>query len=432
LSAYDAATLGYGVPSSMKSEVEQAHANLGYLNPVAEGIGYTVGPGKILGPIARGIAGAGLRGAALEGAAAGGAGAYGHGGSGFDVATGMLTGGVGGAGAGALGVGAGTLARRALGPGAGPGSAAGDVTAALKATRDAKYGALNDVFYRPNDALDMVNNVRGDIAGIDPGGDLLANAPKTSAALQAFENQVSNNPTTTAGGLGTLHQRLGEIMGGPNGGAEAEIAGPFRNRVEEMMRNAQPVNPGMSPGDASSQLAAAKQAHSNYANASMLEDMRNRLDVFGDMPGSAAKSALLDNPQFYDGPANQAMLNIAKTGGGAPSTWSLAHSLHPLAAGAVGGLGLTGHAALAAGGAGTYLAVAPLLHAAEMATQRAAARRAITDAYPALTGGQTLANPEQRTGELIKNLLMGRLAGGETKPTDYVPSFAAPLVYSTF
>ena len=42
---------------------------------------------------------------------------------------------------------------------------------------------------------------------------------------------------------------------------------------------------------------------------------------------------------------------------------------------------------------------------------RAGARRAITNAYPSLTG-QELRNPEQRAGELVKNLMLGSLSQG--------------------
>ncbi len=102
---------------------------------------------------------------------------------------------------------------------------------------------------------------------------------------------------------------------------------------------------------------------------------------------------------------------------------------HALAGGALSGLGVSGHIPLALGGAAGLAA----LHAGRGLAQRAAARRAISDAYPALTG-QTLANPEQRVGELIKNLMLGSLNQGSGKPNpiDYVPSAIAPFAYSAF
>ncbi len=100
--------------------------------------------------------------------------------------------------------------------------------------------------------------------------------------------------------------------------------------------------------------------------------------------------------------------------------------MHALAGGALSGLGVTGHIPTAVGGAAGLAA----LHAGRGLAQRAAARGAITDAYPALTG-QFLLNPEQRTGELIKNLMLGSLNQGRGKPNpfNYVPNATAPLIY---
>ena len=417
--------------ATLRAQTAQGRQDIGPVaSMIADTAGYAMGPGKLLGPVAGRFAGGGIGSAALEGAATGAGSAFGHGGSLLDTLVGAGTGGLVGLGGGVVGLGVGTLIRKLMGS-----SGAGGITAALKTDRDAKYGALDNVFYRPQDALDMVSKTRGDIIAKDPGGDLLANAPRTSAALQAFESQSLGNPTTTGGGLGTLHRQLGEIMGGRNGGAEAEIAGPFRNRVEELMQTGQPVNPGIAPGDAADMLAKAKAAHGLYKNADMLEGMRDQLDRFGTMPGPTAKAALTDNPQFYKSPdANQAMMDITKTGLGGPSTWSLAHTVHPLVSTGLLGLGVTGHWGEALGGGLSYLAAAPALHAVEAAASRAAARRAITNAYPALTPGQSLANPEQRTGDLIKNLMLGSLSQGSGKPNplNYVPRPIAPFVYSAF
>ena len=117
LSFGDALTMGYGSQAlGAQDAVKEANANLGILAPLVQGGGYVAGPGKVLGPLARGAvgltglgteAGAGLAarlgasaaGGGLEGGAAGGLGAGGHGG---DVAQGALTGGLEGAAIGGL------------------------------------------------------------------------------------------------------------------------------------------------------------------------------------------------------------------------------------------------------------------------------------------------------------------------------------------
>jgi hypothetical protein len=409
LSALDTASLGVAPRAlGMGDLAVRAHENMGLMDyPLSTAV-YAAAPGQVLGRVAGRIAGKGIMGAALEGGLASGGSAAGHGGTFDDILHAAATGALLSGGISSAATAAGPTVNLAAGKLGLGGDTAADVTASLKADRDAKYDALNNVFYHPNDALAMVNNVKGDIIGKDPGGDLLANAPKTSAALKSFENQVSNNPTTTAGGLGTLHRRLGEIMGGPNGGAEAEIASPFRNRVEEMMNTAQPVNPGLSPGDAADMLADAKQAHGLYANANRLQGYQENLNTFGNMPVKEAQAELRDNPNFYQGPGQrEAMTNIGNAGRTALPNWA-----------APTGLGAAGWA-LGGGptGAGLGAALGAAMDVVQPMAQRAAARRAIIDAYPALTS-KTLANPEQTVGNLLMKLTAGRLSSGIMSPTN--------------
>ena len=117
LSAQDAATFGYGTKlMGAQKNVAQANQNLGVLAPLVQGAAYVAGPGKILGPLARGgaaLTGLGGEGAGLlsrtgasmvaggtEGAAAGGLGAAGHD---QNIAEGALTGAVTGTAGGAFG-----------------------------------------------------------------------------------------------------------------------------------------------------------------------------------------------------------------------------------------------------------------------------------------------------------------------------------------
>ena len=58
LSLLDASTFGYGPQwLGAQKQAAQAHANLGIMDPLVQGIGYAVGPGKVLGPLARGTVG---------------------------------------------------------------------------------------------------------------------------------------------------------------------------------------------------------------------------------------------------------------------------------------------------------------------------------------------------------------------------------------
>ena len=166
LSAYDAATFGYGVPKALQSATTQAHANLGLMDYAASGLGYGLGPGKILGPLARGAvgltglgteAGAGLAArlggsmaaGGLEGTAAGAAGAAGHGGDASDIAQGagmgLLAGAVGGA--------AGTSGPTPKGPAA----------ADLLATAKQGYGTADNILYNNADIRQAMMNARNEI-----------------------------------------------------------------------------------------------------------------------------------------------------------------------------------------------------------------------------------------------------------------------------
>ena len=171
LSALDAASFGY-LPGKMGMgpAVAQAHHNLGpIMDPIAQGIGYAAGPGKIIGPLARGAAGLGgltgvggsMTAAGLEGATAGGLGAAGHGGGTGDIVQGALVGGGTGALAGALG-GSGPKPKvPELGTKAGMDPTGVPIPATgMYAAREKAYAPLDQNYFNTHgDALNRAQNV---------------------------------------------------------------------------------------------------------------------------------------------------------------------------------------------------------------------------------------------------------------------------------
>ena len=202
LSALDYGTLGFGVKGFDPKDVAQAHANMGIMDYPTAAIAYTAGPGKVLGPLARGSA-------LAEGALAGATSTVGHGDyNPSDIAknaaesaifgkagqmVGQQVGKYGGAGlrwvAGKLGYGGDPAA----------------VTAAAQADKTAAYSKLNDVMYHPSDIGNGVDDVKSSIYANDVDGSLRANSPQTADVLDKFYNRMNDAATaktaTTGGSL---------------------------------------------------------------------------------------------------------------------------------------------------------------------------------------------------------------------------------------
>lgn len=258
LSAYDAGTFGYGVPNALKNRVAQAHENLGPMDYLAQGIGYGVGPGKILGPAARGvtrlaapvvadaaaplatrIAGSVAAGG-LEGGAAGGLGAAGHGGSAGDIAQGTIMGGLTGAAGGAAG-GSGPMQRVPEVGEAGTGTSA---PTGMYAQKAAGYAPLDNIYFDKSTAVKAANQGLATIrAARDPAN--LGASSGLTPEINKIVNNVTGDPVVTGRGLQEASRNLRGLDNGNNWQAH-RIADQF----DSALQNATPIQGG-APGDAS-------------------------------------------------------------------------------------------------------------------------------------------------------------------------------------
>jgi hypothetical protein len=412
--AQDAMTFGLvdkylpGVSAQAQADTAAAKQRLGAWSVLPEMAGYAVGPGEL------GLAGklgGGILGAAGEGAAAGGLGAFGHDES---VAGGVMSG-------AAIG-GAGGLASKAIvnpALGAIMGKTGGDtpaaITSSLKDDRDTAYAKLKDVFYKPNDLLDAMDQAKADIHASDPGGDLVAAAPRSMAAFNSLYTRAADtavNPTQTAHGILTTIDKLNDIQRNP--GPENDIAPVIKDRLNTFLQTANPVNAGLGPGDAWQMLEAAKAAHQQFSNARDLQQWGESLKGFGASPAGPAQNVA---ESFYNDPnsqAYQALSRIANAGGapGGQNAYTLTHGVvHPLVESAAFAALPPGVAPLAAAGA-TFLGAKPALGAALGARSRSSVQNAINAAYPTLTGRSFTPPTNPDAGAALRALLLGPAASG--------------------
>jgi hypothetical protein len=302
LSAFDAATFGYG-PSQLglQSQTAQAHANLGLLDPLAETIGYAAGPGKILGPLARGAVGvaapavaapgaslaarvAGSVGAgALEGGAAGGAGAAGHGGDAGDIAQGALVGTVGGAASGAVG----GLGPKPKTPEVGqPQSSTGAATG-MYAQKVAAYAPLDNIVF--NNQGSALNQAQAGIRAVrDPNGlgvDL--GIPKDVNDIVA---SLSNNPIVSGRNLQQASRDLRDTGDW--------TAHRFADAIDNHLDTAQPMSINGVPTGQIGEAGAAKDAGDLiYSRIEGLERLAK--ETPSGAPGPTP-SAVQKTKSFYD------------------------------------------------------------------------------------------------------------------------------------
>jgi hypothetical protein len=366
------------------------------------------------GPLAaQGIApalGGGVLGAVGEGLAAGGLGAAGHD---QPITGGLVAGGLGGLAGGVGSKALGGIANKITG---GPdiNAAAGDITSSLKDTRDAAYDKMKGVFYKPDDLLDHLDQTKADIYASDPGGDLVGAAPRSMAALNSLYTRTADtavNPTQTAHGILTTIDKLSDIQRSP-GGPENDIAPIIKDRLNNFLQTANPVNADLGPGAASNMLAEAKAAHQQYANARDLQQAAQSLRGFGQSPASWAQNTAEAFHPDPNSPAYKALSNIANSGGapGGQSAYTITHGVvHPLIeAGAFAALP-AGIAPLAAAGA-TFLGVKPALNAAMGAGSKASQLNSIYKAYPTLTGRQFTPPTGPDPGAALRALILGNVA----------------------
>jgi hypothetical protein len=397
-----------------RAQTQAAHQRLGAGDYIANAAGYLpLGELGIAGKL-----GGGLLGMTGEGAALGAAGAAGHD---QNITGGAIAGGVGGLAGGAASKAiinpvAGALANK-LGMGADVNAAAGDITSSLKDTRDAAYDKLKDVFYKPNDLLDALDQTKTDIFASDPGGDLWDNAPRSKAAFNALYTRAADtavNPTQTAHGILTTMDKLNDIQRSP-GGPENDIAPIIKDRLNNFLQTANPVNPNLGPGDAANMLEAAKAAHQQYANASDLQQWAQSLRGFGASPAGQAQNVAESFYRDPNSPQYQALSNIANAGGapGGQNAYSLVHGLvHPAVETAAMA---TMHPAVAVpvAAAATFLGAKPAINAAMGAGSKASQLNAIYKAYPTMTGQQFTPPGSPDAGAALRALILGRAASNQ-------------------
>ena len=309
LSLADAATFGY-LPKLIGAQkaVEQANKNLGWMAPVVQGLGYTVGPGKILGPLAKAgvgaiapavteaaaplatrIAGSAASGAA-EGTVAGGAGAAGHD---QNIEQGALWGGGTGGLFGGLFGGSGP-ARKAPEVGA-PGDGVTPPTG-MYAEKGQAYSPLDSIYFGRGQGVRSVNTAAQNIKNVrDPfnQGANVGIAPEAKTIV----NDMLSYPTLTGSNVQKASAALRDL-GDPNSHRIAD-------QLDQLLKTGRPTMGG-GPGDAWSAKTAGDAWHQK------IQDL-NRLDAEGPQGQPApTKSAIQQTKQWYDkdSPQGQALNNL--------------------------------------------------------------------------------------------------------------------------
>jgi hypothetical protein len=402
LSAYDAATLGYGVPSALKGAVAQAHQNLGPMDPAAQMIGYMALPGRILGPLAGKVAGAagltGLGGSiaagGLEGAGAGGLGAKGHGGDTGDIVKSALVGGVGGALAGATGGMGSELKVPEVGS---PQSSAGPATG-MYAKKAQEYAPLDSIYFdnpTTSAALDQagrtIKAVR-DPAGL--GADL--NVPDD---VSKQVGNIYSNPISTGSNLQKASRNLRD-SGDWTGHRYADA-------LDNVLNNAQPLQGGQA-GEAGAAKLAGDLWHQRIQD----------LERLGEDPSALTSVKIKQTQQFHkpDSIQGQTLSDLAAAIQPRFNFYAARHMAAPLVGAALGGA--EGYLNPAEGQnpwvtAGKEALEGAAIFGGGKALAAARPKSALNAARYAIATGQPMTTATGRVGDYLANLLYGRLAGNQ-------------------
>jgi len=425
LSAYDAATFGYGVPSSMQPAVAQAHANLGAMDYAASGLGYGLGPGKILGPLARGAvgltglgteAGAGLAArlggsvaaGGLEGAAAGGAGAAGHGGDATDIAQGAGVGALGGA----IGGAAGTSGPKPKVPELGQPQSSTAPATGMYGKKVAAYAPLNSIYFDSptvRKAIDQGQSVIGAVR--DPQGQgANLNIPSD---VEGIVKGLYNQPTATGYNIQQASKDLR---------ATGDWTGHrYADQLDSTLATAQPMSingvPTGQVGDAAAARAAGDAFHGPIQDLERLGTNAKSLT-----PGAVSQTLdkypggtdLFGNPQ---GPQAQALTALQNAMQPRFNFYSARHMAAPLVGAALGG---------AEGYFNPAEKQNPWLTAATQGAEGAAifgGGKALAQARPgpalnaaryAIATGKPLSPGTDRMGNALLNLILGQGASNQS------------------
>ena len=388
LSALDYGTQGLGVKWFDPKDVAQAHANLGIMDYPTAAIAYTAGPGKILGPLARGSA-------LAEGALAGGTSTLGHGDyNPWDIAENTGLGALGGKVGQQVGKYGGAGLRWAAGK-LGFGGDPAAVTAAAEATKTDAYSKLNDVIYHPSDIGNGVDDVKSSIYANDMDGSLRANSSQTANILDKFYNRLNDTATaqgaTTGGSLNDTIKQLGSVAQKNQSNFEGVAASQARDGLTDLFHTASPVSTpaGLNPAQA---LSDAKSANSQFKNAEALQGWQKEVSKYGGNVGNDVKAY---NEKWYGQsgtPQDSALMNIYndQQKSGAVPRWATAIAHEAIGGGlgeAAGSyFGMPHGVGFGLGMLGTYGVAKPLMGTGKAFSQGLGTQQAFDQAYPAMTG----------------------------------------------
>jgi hypothetical protein len=393
LSALDWGTQGLGVKGFDPKDVAQAHANMGIMDYPTAAIAYTAGPGKILGPLARGSA-------LAEGGLAGLTSTVGHGDyNPWDIAENTGLGALGGKVGQQVGKYGGAGLRWAAGK-LGLGGDPAAVTEAAQTAKTAAYSKLDDVFYHPVDVGLGVDDVKSSIYTNDVDGSLRANSPQTADILDKYYNRMNDaavaRGTTTGGSLNDTIKQLSSVARKNPNNFEGVAAAQARDGLTDLFHTATPLPGGAPSGyDPAKALAEAKQANAQFKNAEALQGWQREVGKYGGNVGNDVKAYNEDWYGQNGTPQDSALMRIynAQQQSGALPRWqtTLAHEgLHSAVAGALGetagqhwGMGF-GPGALS--GLATYAIAKPMLKGFQNFSQGLDTQQAFDQAYPAMTG----------------------------------------------
>ena len=430
LAGLDDITMGFGTHLlGLDKEAEQAQQNLGIMRYPTAALTYAVGPGAAYKAGMEALGGKaltrGILGATTEGALGGATSAAGHGGSLEDILTGAETGGDTGGALSTVATAAAPAVRAAaskIGL-----TSADDLTQSLLADKQAKFNDFDQIQYNPTQMKNAADAVHSQVyAGDD--GTFLRDTSEVNRILKNYSSDMDvaallGNPAN-AGGYQQMIVKLNKVIA--DGGAPGRAAKDARDGLMQAFPTLQPTN--ATAAEAVSRLGAANAAHAAHANSERLGDWLDTINTYPSKtmsPGAEASTALGNDPQFYKGPGqSEALTNIGRAG--TSGIGDIAAQTAPF------GLAGLGYKVGGETGAGLGFGLGVGARVVQPIAQRAAVRRSIFDAYPALTGRQ-LTNPEETVGNLLRNLVGGKLASDrQPKPTDWIPpgtgGFAMPYM----
>ena len=375
-------------PKSVGDMIVQAHSNLGPMGYVEGAAAYGLGPGKVLAPIAKGLAGAGVAGMATEGALAGGGSTIAGGDvSPWDVAKGA-------AGGAALGGAAGLAGKGIQKLGATPGSidpaaAVADTTAATQKT----YASGKQIPIQPTHADNAFDNVMKSLDPSEATGMSDGLNSKIKTIRNAINDQGVQGNQLNANQIDSWRRQVYEAASTPIDGKVAAQIGDNLGGV-------------LDASGASSWNTAAKAAYQQQANAETLQKLSQRAAAgapLGDVPLTQANAPWnQNNPDVQ-----KAWMDLYKQGQNQQDpSWALGHMASHLA-GTVGGM-LLGFPGEFLGELAGYTMVKPAIKGTYKGMRQNATQKAVQQSYPTLTGQQlTGAQSGPQTGEMIKNLMLG-------------------------